>query len=155
MFGLGFSIIGLIPSIACVHISVRRLIVSLNTKSTALYWSSLCRLVGHLPLCGGYVQSHCLGRPRLIHFQWATCAFFLTFIALAMADLGSAMPTSGGLYYWTYKYSSPRWRTLLCWIVGCKNISVTLIRYPTGGLSNLTLSFRHEHHHQRCLHGLC
>lgn len=53
--------------------------------------------------------------------QWATCAFFLTFIALAMADLGSSMPTSGGLYYWTYKYSSPRWRTILCWIVGCES----------------------------------
>jgi amino acid transporter len=52
-----------------------------------------------------------------------------------MADLGSAMPTSGGLYYWTYRYSSPKWRTLLCWIVGCKMISVT----PAGELSSLTL----------------
>jgi hypothetical protein len=52
--------------------------------------------------------------------KWATCAFFLTFIALAMAELGSAAPTSGGLYYWTFKYSSPKWRNLLSWIVGCE-----------------------------------
>jgi len=86
VFGLGFSIIGLIPSIASV------LVYAIPSGgASALVWG------------------------------WATCAFFLTFIALAMADLGSAMPTSGGLYYWTYKYSSPRWRTLLCWIVGYTN----------------------------------
>jgi len=38
-----------------------------------------------------------------------------------MAELASAAPTSGGLYYWTYSLSSPRWRTLLCWIVGYAN----------------------------------
>ena len=41
------------------------------------------------------------------------------FIAFALGELASAAPTSGGLYYWTYKYSSPRWRTLTSWLVGC------------------------------------
>lgn len=53
--------------------------------------------------------------------QWATCTVFLTFIGLAMAELGSAMPTSGGLYYWTFAFSSLRWRRFLSWIVGCEN----------------------------------
>jgi len=87
VFGLGFSIIGLIPSIASVLINVLP-----SGGAIALVWG------------------------------WAVCAFFLTFIALAMADLGSAMPTSGGVYYWTYKYSSDKWRTLLCWIVGYTNM---------------------------------
>ena len=55
--------------------------------------------------------------------QWATSSFFLTFIGLAMGELGSAMPTSGGLYYWAFAFSSPRWRRFISWIVGCKNIS--------------------------------
>jgi len=38
-----------------------------------------------------------------------------------MAELASAAPTSGGLYFWTYSFSSPRWRNLLCWIVGYAN----------------------------------
>jgi amino acid transporter len=42
------------------------------------------------------------------------------FIALSMAELGSAAPTSGGLYYWTFKFSPPKWRNFLAWIVGCK-----------------------------------
>ncbi len=52
--------------------------------------------------------------------QWTTCAVFLMSIALAMAELGSAAPTSGGLYYWTFKFSSPKWRHFLSWIVACK-----------------------------------
>ncbi|KAF7376941.1 putative amino-acid permease C11D3.08c [Mycena sanguinolenta] len=60
--------------------------------------------------------------------QWATSSVFLMFIAMSMAELGSAAPTSGGLYYWTYKYSSPRSRNLLCWMVGY----ISTISYSTG-----------------------
>ena len=52
--------------------------------------------------------------------KWTVCGIFLSVIALAMAELGSAAPTSGGLYYWTFMFSSTRWRCLLSWIVGCK-----------------------------------
>lgn len=52
---------------------------------------------------------------------WAASSVFLMFVALAMAELGSAMPMAGGLYYWTYYYSSPKWRRLLSWIVGYTN----------------------------------
>ncbi|KZT20887.1 amino acid transporter [Neolentinus lepideus HHB14362 ss-1] len=61
------------------------------------------------------------GGPVAMVWGWAVCAFFLVIISLAMAELGSAAPTSGGLYYWTYSLSSPRWRCLLCWIVGYFN----------------------------------
>ncbi|KAG2360779.1 amino acid/polyamine transporter I [Suillus spraguei] len=42
-------------------------------------------------------------------------------IGLAMSELASAAPTSGGLYYWTYSLASPRCRNLLSWIVGYAN----------------------------------
>lgn len=32
---------------------------------------------------------------------WFTASTFIFVVGLAMADLGSAMPTSGGLYYWS------------------------------------------------------
>lgn len=38
-----------------------------------------------------------------------------------MADLGSAMPTSGGLYWWTHFFASPRTRNVLCFLVGYSN----------------------------------
>ncbi|EMD30987.1 hypothetical protein CERSUDRAFT_120199 [Gelatoporia subvermispora B] len=62
------------------------------------------------------------GGPRALVWGWATCAFAVMFIGLTLAELGSALPTSGGLYYWTYTYASPRWRRVLSWLVGYSNI---------------------------------
>ncbi|KAH9918711.1 APC amino acid permease [Epithele typhae] len=72
------------------------------------------------------------GGPVALVWGWGICSFFLMFIALALAELGSAAPTSGGLYYWTWSYASPRWRNLLSWIVGYSN-SIGLI----GGVASV------------------
>ncbi|CCM01799.1 uncharacterized protein FIBRA_03866 [Fibroporia radiculosa] len=61
------------------------------------------------------------GGPVALVWGWAVCSFFLFLITLALAELGSAAPTSGGLYYWSFKFGSPRWRRLLSWIVGYSN----------------------------------
>ncbi|KAJ7777507.1 amino acid/polyamine transporter I [Mycena maculata] len=86
VFGIAFSIIGLLPSIASV-----------------LFYS--------LPNGGG---------PGMV-WGWAVASFFILCVGMSMAELASAAPTSGGLYFWTYSLSSPRWRNLLCWLVGYAN----------------------------------
>ncbi|KAF7332989.1 APC amino acid permease [Mycena venus] len=96
MFGFGFSIVAIVPSIASV-----------------LFYS--------MPN----------GGPSAMVWGWAMSSVFIMFIALAMAELGSAAPTSGGLYYWTYKYSSLRYRNILCWMVGYTN-TVTYISGVAG-----------------------
>ncbi|KAF9489100.1 APC amino acid permease [Pleurotus eryngii] len=85
-FGIAFSIIGLLPSIASV-------------------------MFNSIPN----------GGPAAMVWGWAVASVFILFVGMAMAELGSAAPTSGGLYFWTYSLSSPRWRNLLCWIVGYAN----------------------------------
>lgn len=45
---------------------------------------------------------------------WFLASGLIFVVALAMADLGSAMPTSGGLYWWTHFFASPRTRNPLC-----------------------------------------
>ncbi|KIM51757.1 hypothetical protein SCLCIDRAFT_1219882 [Scleroderma citrinum Foug A] len=86
VFGVSFSIIGLLPSIASV------LVYALpNGGASAMVWG------------------------------WLVASLFILCVGLAMAELGSSAPTSGGLYYWTHALSSPRWRNLLCWIVGYAN----------------------------------
>ncbi|KAG7095094.1 hypothetical protein E1B28_005881 [Marasmius oreades] len=52
---------------------------------------------------------------------WVAAAGFLFTLALALAELASAAPTSGGIYYWAYAYSSDRYKCFLCWIVGYAN----------------------------------
>ncbi|KAF9556455.1 amino acid transporter [Agrocybe pediades] len=86
VFGIAFSIIGLLPSIASV-----------------LFYA--------LPNGGG---------PAMV-WGWLVASVFILLVGISMAELASAAPTSGGLYFWTYSLSSPRWRNVLCWSVGYAN----------------------------------
>ncbi|KAL0579387.1 hypothetical protein V5O48_002612 [Marasmius crinis-equi] len=86
VFGIAFSIIGLLPSIASV-------------------------LIYAIPNGGG---------PAMV-WGWLVASIFILFVGMSMAELASAAPTSGGLYFWTFALSSPRWRNLLCWLVGYAN----------------------------------
>ncbi|GLB38878.1 putative apc amino acid permease [Lyophyllum shimeji] len=60
------------------------------------------------------------GGPAMV-WGWAVASLFMLLVAISMAELASAVPSSGGLYFWTYSLSSPRWRGFLCWIVGNAN----------------------------------
>ncbi|WWD15629.1 hypothetical protein CI109_100051 [Kwoniella shandongensis] len=82
-FGVAFSIMGVVPSIA----------------STIIY---------NLPY----------GGPVSMIWGWLISACLILFIGLAMGELASSMPTSGGLYYWTHKLSPPQYRDFLAWMVG-------------------------------------
>jgi amino acid permease (GABA permease) len=61
------------------------------------------------------------GGPFAMVWGWAVACPPIVCIGLAMAELASAAPTSGGLYYWTYSLASPRCRNFLSWIVGYSN----------------------------------
>lgn len=71
------------------------------------------------------------GGPSAMVWGWGTSSVFIMLIALAMAELSSSAPTSGGLYYWTHKYASPRFRNVLCWLVGYTN-TITYISGMAG-----------------------
>ncbi|KAI0264835.1 APC amino acid permease [Gloeopeniophorella convolvens] len=61
------------------------------------------------------------GGPFAVVWGWAISSPFLLAVGLAIAELGSAAPTSGGLYYWTHRFSSPRYKNVLSWVVGYSN----------------------------------
>ncbi|KAG1721083.1 amino acid/polyamine transporter I [Suillus paluster] len=92
VFGIAFSIIGLLPSIASV-----------------LFYA---------------VPN---GGPASMVWGWAVASLFILCIGMSMAELGSAAPTSGGLYFWTHSLSSPRCRNLLSWIVGLQIMAAASI----------------------------
>lgn len=58
------------------------------------------------------------GGPVGMIWGWALAATLIATVGLAMGDLASSMPTSGGLYYWTYKLCPPEYRNFLSWMVG-------------------------------------
>lgn len=102
LFGVAFSIQGVLPSIA----RVASLIYGPCRRSYLAHSSVL-------------VYSIPYGGPVSLVWGWAVCSIFLMFIATAIAELGSAAPTSGGVYYWTFKFSSPKYRNYLSWLLGC------------------------------------
>ena len=58
------------------------------------------------------------GGPIIMSWGWPFVSVMCLFVALAMAELASAMPTAGGLYYWASKLGSPAWG----WFTGWLNI---------------------------------
>ena len=85
VFGIAFSIMGLLPSIAST------LSYSIPAGPVGLVWG------------------------------WFIASGLIFVVGLAMADLGSAMPTSGGLYWWTHFFASPATRNPLSFLVGYSN----------------------------------
>ncbi|CAE6514963.1 unnamed protein product [Rhizoctonia solani] len=86
VFGIAFSIIALVPSIAS-------------------------SLVYSLPY----------GGPVSMVWGWLAASVMIMFVGLALAELASAAPTSGGLYFWTWTFSPPRYKKVLSWLVGYAN----------------------------------
>ncbi|TVY17244.1 GABA-specific permease [Lachnellula arida] len=100
VFGIAFSIMGLLPSIAST------LSFSIPAGPVGMVW-------------GWFLASGCI---------------FV--VGVAMADLGSAMPTSGGLYWWTHYFASPKTRNALSFLVGYSN-TLGLV----GGLCSIDYGF--------------
>ena len=58
------------------------------------------------------------GGPASMTLGWLVVAAFNGCVALSMAEICSAYPTSGGLYYWSARLSGKRWAPFASWITG-------------------------------------
>lgn len=53
---------------------------------------------------------------------WMVASFFTMIVALSMAEICSAYPTSGGLYYWAAALGNKRYGTMASWFAGWFNL---------------------------------
>ena len=65
------------------------------------------------------------GGPVAITYGWLLVGLMSTVIALAMAEIASAYPTAGGLYYWASKLGSPGWGWATGWFNLIGQVAVT------------------------------
>uniref|UniRef100_A0A0E0CCV9 Amino acid permease/ SLC12A domain-containing protein n=1 Tax=Oryza meridionalis TaxID=40149 RepID=A0A0E0CCV9_9ORYZ len=63
------------------------------------------------------------GGPVSMTLGWLVVSAFNGCMALSMAEICSAYPTSGGLYYWSAKLAGNDWAPFACWITGWFNIT--------------------------------
>ncbi|RDW48204.1 amino acid/polyamine transporter I [Yarrowia lipolytica] len=59
--------------------------------------------------------------PAGMVWGWFVASFCIMMVGLSMAELGSSLPTSGGLYWWTYHFATPKLKRPLCFLVGYSN----------------------------------
>ncbi|CAF0739159.1 unnamed protein product [Rotaria sordida] len=62
------------------------------------------------------------GGPVVMIWGWLIVCFFTLFIVFGMAEICSAYPTSGGLYYWTGILVPQRHKALVSWFTGWFNL---------------------------------
>ncbi|CAN6330431.1 unnamed protein product [Urochloa humidicola] len=62
------------------------------------------------------------GGPAAMTLGWFVAGAFTMAVGLSMAEICSAFPTSGGLYYWSARLAGDRWAPFAAWITGWFNI---------------------------------
>src|SRR5262245_17889666 len=65
------------------------------------------------------------GGPMWVTWGWLLVGGMATIIALAMAEIASAYPTAGGLYYWASKMGGPGWGWATGWFNLIGQVAVT------------------------------
>ena len=65
------------------------------------------------------------GGPVAVTWGWLIVGLMSTIVALSMAEIASAYPTAGGLYYWSSKLGSPAWGWFTGWFNLIGQIAVT------------------------------
>ncbi|KAM7194227.1 Amino acid/polyamine transporter I [Rhypophila sp. PSN 637] len=70
---------------------------------------------------------------------WIIVSFFTILVAIAMAEIVSAIPTSGGPYFWSAMLAPPRWSPFAAWLTGWYNLlgQVAVTTGITFGLAGL------------------
>jgi len=65
------------------------------------------------------------GGPMWVTYSWLLVGLMSTLIALSMAEIASAYPTAGGLYYWASKLGGPGWGWATGWFNLIGQVAVT------------------------------
>ncbi|XP_062145319.1 amino-acid permease BAT1 homolog isoform X1 [Alnus glutinosa] len=62
------------------------------------------------------------GGPLTMVYGWPVVGMFTLIVGLSMAEICSAFPTSGGLYFWSAMLCGNDWAPLASWLTGWFNI---------------------------------
>ncbi|ODQ46813.1 hypothetical protein PICMEDRAFT_11781 [Pichia membranifaciens NRRL Y-2026] len=78
-------------------------------------------IMGILPSVSSLLGTALAAGPGGAIWSWVVASSFILTIGISMSELASAIPTSGGLYYWTFYYAPEAWRVPLSFLIGLSN----------------------------------
>ena len=58
------------------------------------------------------------GGPQAALANWTLIGGFSFILSLALAEIAAAMPTAGGIYYWSARLGGDKYGPFLAWITG-------------------------------------
>lgn len=79
----------------------------------AISFSIISILTGAVTLYGVGLNA---GGPVVMSIGWPLVTFFVLFVAASLAELSSAIPTSGALYHWSALLGGPGWGWITAWL---------------------------------------
>lgn len=105
----------------------------------AISFSVISILTGAVTLYGTGLNA---GGPAVMGIGWPLVSIFVFMVAASMAELASAIPTSGALYHWSALLGGPGWG----WITGWLNLiglvaTISAIDYGCAGFLSPMLGF--------------
>ncbi|KAI9088599.1 hypothetical protein K1719_029713 [Acacia pycnantha] len=81
------------------------------------------------------------GGPVTLVYGWLIVGGMTVAVGLSMAEICSAFPTSGGLYFWSGMLCGRRWGPLASWLTGC------FLASKVGEVKKMVLPSHHEVEH--------
>ncbi|KAF7549496.1 hypothetical protein G7046_g8330 [Stylonectria norvegica] len=96
--------------------------------------------VSGIPMMFAFVMS--TGGPQAAFANWTMVGGFSFIVSLAMAEIASALPVAGGIYYWSFYLGGENWGPFLIWMTAWWNWA-GWITVPCGvqqGATNFLLS---------------
>src|SRR5512140_584471 len=88
----------------------------------AISFSIISILTGAMLLYGYGLK---FAGPVINTVGWPLVSVFVLAIAASMAELASAYPTAGGLYYWAHRLGGHRWAWVTAWFNMIGQVTIT------------------------------
>jgi amino acid transporter len=118
-------------------------------QNFAISFTIISILSGALTLYGTGIN---YGGPLQQAIGWPIVSVFVIIVGLSMAELASAFPTAGGLYWWASRLGGPAWGWFTGWFNLIGQVAILAgIDYGaatfTTALANLWFNYSNDSHH--------
>jgi amino acid transporter len=92
-----------------------------RTFSTFQVFGIAYSIMGVLPSIASLSALGLSAGPGGFLWSWFAASIMIVSVSLSMSEMASSIPTSGGLYYWTYYYAPEKYRVMFSYFIGFCN----------------------------------
>lgn len=74
--------------------------------------------VSGMPVLFGFIMY--TGGPTSAFTNWTMVGGLSVVVSLVMAEIAAALPTAGGIYFWSYRLGGEKWGPFLSWLTAVR-----------------------------------